>query len=114
MDVERESNGYFKKGSGGRPKGAKNQRTKQWDALGESIMNEHTERFNAMLAKLDEKEFGEMYLKVLEYFKPKLSRSEVKADVSNKHQPVQLTADEYRKMIENENTDLAWSGFYHY
>lgn len=104
----RNEDGTFKKGEApGRPKGTKNHRTKQWDALGESIMNEHTERFNAMLAGLEEKEFGEMYLKVLEYFKPKLSRSEVKADVSNKHQPVNITPEAYRKMLENENTDLA-------
>jgi len=96
--------GKFAKGNPGKPKGAKSARGKQWEALGEAICNEHTERFNSVLAGLDDSDFAEMYLKTLEYFKPKLSRQEVKSEVTNKHQPVQLTAEEYRKMVEAENS----------
>lgn len=96
--------GKFAPGNPGRPKGAKDHKTRQWDALGEAICNEHTERFNTVLAKMEDEDFAEMYLKTLEYFKPKLSRQEVKSEVTNKHQPVQITAEEYRKMVEAENS----------
>jgi len=101
----------FQKGKSGnpdgKPKGTKSARIKQWDALGESIANEHTERFNAVLAGLEDKEFGEMYLKVLEYFKPKLSRSEVKADVTKKHQPMAMSQEEYKRLLTDPTTDIA-------
>ena len=57
--------------------GSKNKKTVQWEALGESIMNEHTEKFNEELAKLKGNQFMEMYIKVLEYFKPKLNRTDI-------------------------------------
>lgn len=61
----------------GRPKGTKNKKTQQWEILGESIMNEHTERFNASLESLDDDKFMDMYIKVLEYFKPKQNRTDI-------------------------------------
>ena len=70
----------FKKGQkkvGGIKKGIKHQRTQQWEMLGESIMDVHTERFNKLLLESDDDVFMDMYLKTLEYFKPKLQRSEV-------------------------------------
>lgn len=61
---------------GGRQKGSKNERTLQWEALGDSITTVHTERFNSILAKLkDDKEFMDRYLQLIEYFKPKLNRT---------------------------------------
>lgn len=61
----------------GKPKGTKSKKTIQWDALGESIMNEHTERFNSSLNDLDDDKFMDMYIKVLEYFKPKQNRTDI-------------------------------------
>ena len=63
--------------TGGKQKGSKNKKTVQWDILGESIMNEHTEKFNTELAKLNDKDFMDMYIKVLEYFKPKQNRTDI-------------------------------------
>jgi hypothetical protein len=71
----------FKKGHSGnikgKPKGAKSKKTIQWEILGESIMNEHTEKFNAELSKLNGEKFMDMYVKVLEYFKPKQNRTDI-------------------------------------
>lgn len=71
----------FEKGHkkvGGRQTGSKNERTLQWEALGEAIVTTHTERFNTILASLNDEDFMDRYLQSLEYFKPKLQRSEVK------------------------------------
>lgn len=68
----------------GRPAGSKNERTKQWEALGTAIEQKHTERFNAVLAGMDDETFARTYLQVLEYFKPKLARTEIQAAVETK------------------------------
>lgn len=71
----------------GRPAGSKNEKTKQWEALGESIMSVHTEAFNRILTEKmegDPDTFLDLYLKVLEYFKPKLARTETKTEISVK------------------------------
>ncbi len=70
----------------GRPKGAIGERTKQWDALGEAIVGRQAEAFNHYLEELwngnksDKAMASELYLKSLEYFKPKQARTEVKQE----------------------------------
>ena len=66
----------------GRPHGAKSEKTKQWESLGESITGHQAEQFNAFLDKLwnsrndeDKMIASELYLKTLEYFKPKQART---------------------------------------
>ena len=72
----------FEKGNPGRPDGIKNQKTKQWEALAESIATTHTDRFNEILATLPDDKFISSYLQVLEYFKPKLARNTIDGNVS--------------------------------
>ena len=67
----------------GRPKGSKNERTVQWEALGRSIETRHVGRFDKVLDKMDDDTFAKTLLQVLEFFKPKLQRSEVNAKVDN-------------------------------
>ena len=64
----------------GKPKGIKNRRPWEWQELGESIRTKHAERFNKVLDQLDDEKFAEMFLRTMEYFEPKLQRSEVKQD----------------------------------
>lgn len=62
----------------GRPKGIKSQKVAAWNALKDSIINEHTEVFNNCMRELavtDKIIFMRMYLMTLEYFKPKMSMS---------------------------------------
>jgi hypothetical protein len=69
----------FQKGrkkTGGKVKGTPNQKTLQWEALGEAIATTHTDRFNSILASSTDEVFVHLYLNSLEYFKPKLSRAE--------------------------------------
>ena len=65
-------------------KKGKHTKTKEWEALGEAIATRHAERFNTLLDESPPDRFLDKFLQVLEYFKPKLQRSEIKheGDVS--------------------------------
>jgi hypothetical protein len=88
----------FEKGKSGnpngRPQGAKSEKTLQWEQLGESITGQQAEKFNAFLDKLwssrddqDKMIASELYLKTLEYFKPKQARQTI---VGEGDAPVQI------------------------
>lgn len=64
------------KGQGGKPKGAVSEKTKFWEALKDFIINEGSEKFKDEMEKLEGKDFINTYINVLEYFKPKLQRSD--------------------------------------
>jgi hypothetical protein len=76
----------FKKGQSGnpngKPKGSKGKKTEQWEAIGESITGKHAESFNQFMDELwqgdnvKKMDAAELYLKTLEYFKPKQARVE--------------------------------------
>ena len=78
----------------GRPVGSKNKRTEQWEQLGESITGQQAEKFNDFLDKLwnsrndeDKMIASELYLKTLEYFKPKQARQTIVGEADS---PVQI------------------------
>lgn len=90
MHPDLDENGKFKKGNklSGNKKGNKIKRVEAWEQLGKHIEELHTEKFNEFLMQLwnsntkrDKILAAELYLKVLDYFKPKLSRS----TTDNKH-----------------------------
>lgn len=73
--------GKFAKGNPGRPKGTKNAKTLQWEELGKQITEANTAKFNGLLGRLwdspdigDQVKAAELFLKLVEYFKPKLQR----------------------------------------
>lgn len=70
--------GHKKKG--GRTKGTPNKKTEQWEQLGEQIIGKHSERFSEILEGLNDVEFMDRYIQVLNYFKPKLRNTESKID----------------------------------
>ena len=83
----------FQPGNPGRPKGSRNAKTVQWEALHESIVGEHCERFNNFLNTLWQGDLdnqlmaAELYLRMLEYFNPKQARQVVAGEIDS---PVQI------------------------
>ena len=70
----------FEKGmtkTGGREKGVSNKKTAQWETFVEHCLNGGLERFQKELDNQDGDKYVESYLKLLEYFKPKLARTEL-------------------------------------
>jgi len=55
----------------GQSKG-KHKKTKEWEALAESIVTTHAERFNTVLKDLPDEDFVKIYKDILNYFKPKM------------------------------------------
>ena len=73
----------FEKGNTFAKNKGKHEKTKQWEALGESIATTHTERFNAILVGSDDETFLKYYTLILEYFKPKQARTEIQGQVEH-------------------------------
>jgi hypothetical protein len=64
----------------GRPHGAKSEKTKQWEDLGEALLTRHAERANKIMETMPDDKFLDNYGKLLEYFKPKQARTEIKQE----------------------------------
>jgi hypothetical protein len=68
----------FQKGHKGyKKKGDVSTKTKMWEALGEYIVNEGSERAMSYLKTLNDKDFLLAFNTMLEYFKPKQSRQDI-------------------------------------
>lgn len=63
--------------TGGRKRGTPNKKTAQWEALGSDIVGKHAERFNKVLDESKDEDFADLFLKVLNYFKPQKNRSSI-------------------------------------
>ena len=74
------NSGQFRKGNPGKQKGTISKKSKEWEALGKFITGGEAKRFKEEMAKLNGKDFINSYMQVLEYFQPKLQRTE------NKHE----------------------------
>jgi hypothetical protein len=79
--------GKFKPGDkrppgAGMKKGQKSLKTQAWDRLGEYIINEGAERYLKNLHNMKDKEFNYEFKSVMEFFKPKLQRAEVKQETT--------------------------------
>lgn len=86
--------GHKKYPGAGMQKGQKTAKVQQWEALGEYITNQLTGEAIDYLMTLPANERFENYLRLLEYFKPKLQRSEIKAELSPLTPKLQTVYDE--------------------
>lgn len=68
--------GGRRKGAG-RKKGSKSKKVKHWEELGEFILNDGAEKYMKFLHELEPRDYMTRFENILEYFQPKLSRSEV-------------------------------------
>lgn len=67
-----------------RPKGSKNQKTEQWEKFSDWFLTQGMKKLESEMNKLEGKDFVMTVKDMLEYFKPKLARTENKIDVSDK------------------------------
>jgi len=68
----------FEKGNkhGNGNKGAKHKKTKEWEALAKDILGDGATRFKDAIGNLSDEKYINAYMQVLEYFQPKLQRTE--------------------------------------
>ena len=93
----------------GRPIGSKNVRTQEWEMIKDAFLTKHTERANRVLASLEDDKFLDAYLKLLEYFKPKLQRSEVTNSEATKID-INVIWDEDTKFVHSTTKAALKSG----
>lgn len=100
--------GQFAKGNPGRPKGTKNTRTLQWEELGRDIMDGNAGRFNDLLGRLwdspdlaDQLRAADLFLKMAEFFKPKLQRIQTPLDREVKIIPPLIVENGLAKVPDN-------------
>lgn len=71
----------FKKGESGnpqgKPEGTVSEKTKLWNDLKEWMIEGGAEKFKVEMNKLEGKEFIQAYTNILEFFKPKLARTDL-------------------------------------
>lgn len=69
----------FPKGNklAGSRKGKKNKRTEQWELFSKYMMGAGLERFQQELDKLKEEKFVHAMISMMEFFKPRLARTEL-------------------------------------
>ena len=73
-EIGRQSDGKFGVGNPGKPKGARSERVILWEQLKDYVVSEGAERAMQAMQSLDDEQFLEAYMKMLEYFKPKQAR----------------------------------------
>ena len=74
----------FEKGNNlgkGRKKGSKNAKTEQWDVFASWFLKEGMSRLQQEMATLEGKDYVTTVKDLLEYFKPKLARTESKLEL---------------------------------
>ncbi len=64
-------------GPGGRPVGSKNTKTKQWRNLSKMMLQTGALRLRKIMTEMNDEDFVETYLKLLQYFKPKIQSTKI-------------------------------------
>jgi len=76
----------FEKGrkkTGGKQKGAKDKKTIAWENIGSYLINEGANRAKEIMMNSNDRQFMFYFETLLEYFKPKLARTELTGDKEN-------------------------------
>lgn len=64
----------------GRKPGSKNEKTLQWEELGQALVTHSAGRAKEIMEHCDDETFMDYFTKLLEYFKPKQARTEIKQE----------------------------------
>ncbi len=102
--MARNSDGTFKEGHPGlKPKGAISEKTRVWNEISEWFKGEGIEAYQEKLMDMKDEnpnEFLKRFEAMLEYFQPKLSRTELDASVKKEPEfdPTQYSEDELAEL----------------
>lgn len=66
-------------------------KAEMWRKLGGTITGVHAQRFNRELMALEGKEFIDAYIRVLEFFAPKLARKEIRIEPTDDEKYITVT-----------------------
>ena len=69
--------GGYRPNAGSKP-GSKKKKTIEWERLGKFLTETGAERALTVMGKMEDEKFIDVYMKMLEYFKPKLARTEIR------------------------------------
>jgi len=75
----------------GRPNGSKDVKTEQWEQFSEWFLSEGMKRFEEEMKGLNGKDYIVTVKDLMEYFKPKLSRSDAKVEAEVKVKNIDIT-----------------------
>lgn len=103
MSYTNPKTGKFKKGNPGKPKGAISEKTAVWNEISEWFKGEGIEAYQGKLMEMKDEnpnEFLKRFEAMLEYFQPKLSRTEFSGDVTTKEDI------DFSKYTDNELAQL--------
>jgi|SRR5690554_1342921 len=84
MSEYNKDTGGFKEGNPGKPKGAVSEKTRIWNEISDWFKSEGIEAYQEELMRMREENTGEFLKRfeaMLEYFQPKLSRTEFSGNV---------------------------------
>ena len=60
--------------------GSKNARTKAWEKLGDFMLHKGAKRILTIASNMEDDEFVDFYLKLVQYFRPKYSNTTIKGE----------------------------------
>ena len=97
--------GKFKEGNPGKPKGAVSEKTRVWNEISEWFKGEGIEAYQEELMNMKDSkpdEFLKRFEAMLEYFQPKLSRTEFSGNVKTEpdFDPSKYTDEELKRLEE--------------
>ena len=95
----KDEKGRFLPGNAGRPKGAANKVTTNLRANVQKLLEDNFEQVAADLKKLDPKSRADVWLRLLEYSLPKLTRAEISEAPTDLEILMQLTPEERQSRI---------------
>lgn len=69
--------GGYRPNAGSKP-GSKKKKTLEWENFGKKVLDQGMPRFLEILKDSDDEQFAKVFIQIIEYFKPKLARTEIK------------------------------------
>lgn len=64
----------------GRPKGSENIKTKQWGKIANYMLDKGSKRMLEIMGGMEDKEFADTYLKLIQYFRPRMQSTQLKSE----------------------------------